>query len=149
MNQFWINGKATLLNSVAGPSYLLLPTGLAAAETATATWGVLAFLQFPIVTLQPGRLLKTRVLKRRIKSEQVGVTCSLNILFVTLFCCICFAFTAFTCYSLPGLKKKRYVLFFSLQGGRSRSVPRIALFCRVTARRSVETRFCKHVLNCC
>jgi hypothetical protein len=54
----------------------------------------------------------------------------LNNQMVTLFCCICFAFT---CSSLPGLKKKRYVLFFSLQGGRSRSVPRIAV-------RSVEIK---------
>ena len=41
MNQFGI-GKLTVLNSVAGPTYLLLPTGLMAVETATATWGVLA-----------------------------------------------------------------------------------------------------------
>ena len=40
--QFWIKGKAAALNSVAGPKYLLLPTGLVAAETATATWVVLA-----------------------------------------------------------------------------------------------------------
>jgi hypothetical protein len=63
MNQFWINGKATVLNSVAGPTYLLLPTGLVAAETATATWGVLARSVSHRYTVQggcwrPGSLLR-------------------------------------------------------------------------------------------
>lgn len=80
MNQFWINGKATVLNSVAGPTYSLLPTGLVAAETATATWGVLLRSVSHRYTVQGGCWRPGSW--NDVSSEQLGVTCSLNILFV-------------------------------------------------------------------
>ena len=77
--------------------------------------------QFPIYWLLNMGLGRTSV-------NKLQVTCLLNIFEhpLTLFCYICFAvlLSVICCIrSLPGLKKKHSVLFCSLQGGRSRSVP--------------------------
>ena len=130
MNQFGI-GKLTVLNSVAGPTYLLLPTGLMAVETATATWGVLASRTYQPWCLRISFPLLHWLLNMGLERTSVNklqVTCLLNIFEhpLTLFCYICFAvlLSVICCIrSLPGLKKKHSVLFCSLQGGRSRSVP--------------------------
>ena len=87
-------------------------------------WGIVGcwwWLQITFASLQTPLVAEYGSSKssKDVSSEQREVTCLLNILSL---CSVAFLLPS-TCATLPGLKKKHYVPFFSLQGVRSRSVP--------------------------